>query len=99
MKNNFGLINLALDEIRKSAYRINLCRTELFHLETIQKTADSWAITESLQCECDKHLERCLDKMKEALSEMLNFEDEQGFLKGTDAKLLELPYKVLYEEE
>ncbi|MBO8472529.1 MAG: hypothetical protein IAB81_02735 [Bacteroidetes bacterium] len=96
---NYEKISLALDEIRKSAYRIELVRIESFHLKKIQETDMSKKTFQETEDECDKCLAECLNKLKDILSETTEYEHQNDFLDDTDLKLMAEPFWLLYEED
>jgi hypothetical protein len=89
------LINLTLDEIRRSAIMVDSVYADAVLANKIEPNE----IFEQLSNDCDKILNELRLKLREALEDVANFQNGKGMFSPVDCALTEVPYDLIYERK
>lgn len=89
------LINLTLDEIRRSATMISDVHREAVY-SNHQEQSD---IFEKLISDCDSVLEDARIKLRDVLENIAEFQNAKDMVCGVDVALTETPFDLIYERK
>lgn len=89
------LINLTLDEIRRSTTIISDVYVEAALRNRHQKDE----ILEGIMNDCDYALENARKKLRDVLENVANFQNEKDMICGVDIALTKVSYDIIYERK
>lgn len=93
---DFELISLALDEIRKSAYRMSDCRSEASDRARRMAPGEPREIMQGIADSHGMAMEKCFQILKRLLDDMLEHENARQSVTAMDVALSEVSLDVIY---
>lgn len=89
------LINLTLDEIRRSATMIHDVYIDALYSNSKEKNE----AFEKLIKDCDVSLDNARTQLRDVLENLANFQNAKDMICGVDMALTEVPYDLIYERK